>query len=96
MHINRNDLEKVAAALQSAHAFFGGADTAQIEEAIEILAKVRTFDASEALIEQARDEHGTDDLEIDDDASTSPAEDGTWVQAWVWLAGGEEEEDDDA
>jgi hypothetical protein len=37
--------------------------------------------------QRARDAHATDDCEIDDDAVTSVAEDGTglWVSAWVWI-----------
>jgi hypothetical protein len=39
------------------------------------------------LIERARSLYeGTDaDIEVDDDASVSPSEEGTWVQAWVWV-----------
>lgn len=41
----------------------------------------------------------TDDVEIDDDAQLSETDDGTWVQAWVWVYREEndvEEEDNDA
>lgn len=41
--------------------------------------------ATEELREAARQEHGSDEIEIDEDAGTSPADEGTWVQAWVWL-----------
>jgi hypothetical protein len=36
----------------------------------------------------ARAIHESDDVEIDNDAETSEAEDGTgsWVQAWVWVS----------
>ena len=27
----------------------------------------------------------TDDIEIDDNATISHGEDGSWVQAWVWI-----------
>ena len=40
------------------------------------------------LIEKARVRYqydSDDDLEIDDEAETSEADDGTWVQAWVWV-----------
>ena len=39
-------------------------------------------------IERARNDYAKgsdDDIEIDDDALTSRADNGTWVQAWVWL-----------
>lgn len=41
----------------------------------------------EELIEQARAQYASDDLEIDDDAKVSPTGDGTghWVQAWVYI-----------
>lgn len=41
----------------------------------------------------------TDDVEIDDDAQLSRGENGTWVQAWVWVYQEEndvEEQDKDA
>lgn len=43
--------------------------------------------ASAEQIERARDEYQTDDIEIDDDAMVSRAEEenGMWVSAWVWL-----------
>lgn len=39
------------------------------------------------LVDRARTLHADDDLEIDDNAATSEAEDGsgTWVAAWVWV-----------
>lgn len=37
--------------------------------------------------------HGADDnLEVDDDARTSVADNGVWVQAWVWISNDELEE----
>lgn len=36
-------------------------------------------------IERARDLYQDDELQIDDNAMVSPAGDGIWVQAWVWL-----------
>lgn len=53
--------------------------------------ELRRDPATPEEIERARAEyaHGSDDcLEVDDDACTSRAPDGsgTWVQAWVWLA----------
>ena len=40
---------------------------------------------SSNLIELARDQYASDDLEIDDDAKVSESSEGVWVQAWVWL-----------
>ena len=44
-------------------------------------------EVQKAVIEMARSLYeGTDgDIEVDDDASISPSEGGTWVQAWVWV-----------
>ena len=42
----------------------------------------------EQAIERARDQYalGSDDnIEIDDNPETSQAENGIWVQAWVWV-----------
>lgn len=41
----------------------------------------------EQLIEQARAQYASDDLEIDDNAQVNPTADGTghWVQAWVYV-----------
>jgi len=36
-------------------------------------------------IENARCLHQCDEIEIDDEALVSEAEDGYWVQAWVWV-----------
>jgi len=50
-------------------------------------------------IDQARSEYGSDEIQIDDDADTSRADDGTWVQGWLWIADpeteGDEDDDDD-
>lgn len=41
--------------------------------------------ARPSVIQIAQERHQTDELEIDSDAGTSPSDEGTWVQAWVWL-----------
>ena len=40
---------------------------------------------SDNLIDKAREQYASDDLEIDDDAKVSESSEGAWVQAWVWL-----------
>lgn len=45
--------------------------------------------ATDEELEIARDIYARDsdgDIEIDNDAKSSIAEDGVWVQAWVWLS----------
>lgn len=48
----------------------------------------RTERATELEIEMARGQHGSAEIEIDDDAATSRSDEdnGTWIAAWVWLA----------
>ena len=47
--------------------------------------------ATPEQIKRARDEYGSDDIMIDDDAGQSPTETGVWVQAWVWLENPEDQ-----
>ena len=44
-------------------------------------------------LEIARATHVTDELEIDDNASTSRGDDGVWVSAWVYVSNEELDED---
>lgn len=40
-----------------------------------------------AIIKLARDEHGSNELELDDNAKLSEGDDnGCFVQAWVWVS----------
>lgn len=43
--------------------------------------------ATPELGEDARALYGSDEINIDDGALTSVGEDGTWVQAWLWVKG---------
>ena len=42
----------------------------------------RTDEAARAVAGRI---YGNDDVEIDDNASTSYGDEGVWVQAWVWV-----------
>lgn len=42
-------------------------------------------DTAKVIIARARNEWADDDISIDDGAKVSVADDGAWVQAWVWL-----------
>lgn len=46
------------------------------------------------IVEEARRRYsdGSDEIEIDDVPFLSEANDGTWVSAWVWVEGAEEDE----
>lgn len=59
---------------------------------VKLAADAFAATASPALIEKARDLYQDDDCEIDDDASTSESDAGTWVQAWVFVPEGEAED----
>jgi hypothetical protein len=41
---------------------------------------------NEKIVEKARETHCDDNLEIDEGAAISHADDGAWVQAWVWVS----------
>ena len=41
--------------------------------------------ATKKEIQDARNMHHCDEVNIDDDALASRADTGVWVQAWVWL-----------
>lgn len=48
------------------------------------------------VIELARDKYGSDDVEIDDDCVFSRADNGTWVNGWLWVYGDDVNERRDA
>lgn len=41
--------------------------------------------ATDQEIVAAREQYGSDDVEVDHNALASDADHGTWVQAWVWV-----------
>lgn len=58
----------------------------EVDEAVEAMSKAAALVAEPGLREKAHDLYASDDVEIDDEGvGTSPAEGGTWVQAWVWV-----------
>lgn len=50
--------------------------------------EIAKLDRELDIIDAARNEYGSDDVEIDDGAqiSASPGESGCFVQAWVWVS----------
>jgi len=59
-----------------------------LENAIEgVVDQGQPFLATPAEIDRAREAYcdSSEDIEIDEVAFTSRTENGTWVQAWVWL-----------
>jgi hypothetical protein len=83
MHISETDLNKIMDALMSR-------DETQCLIAQSFIVNAKDAKADGGLREAALDRvmnefNATDEIEIDDDAGTSPSDDGTWVQAWVWV-----------
>jgi hypothetical protein len=93
MHINEKEVELIEAGILSAIEMHP--DVREVlQSAADAITHVANGRATDDEIEAARDEYavGSDNnVEIDDDAGTSRADDGTWVQAWVWLRNTEEE-----
>lgn len=97
--INTPDLRKLQDAVMRADRALNGegeAEIARIElvKVTAILANVSDGLADSAMREVANQQYGTDDIEIDDEPATSPADGGTWVAAWVWIKEPEDEEED--
>jgi hypothetical protein len=74
----------------------GGTETAeQTAGSFAELKRARadmTF-ATPEQIERAKDDYGLfacEDIEVDEGALTSQADDGVWVQGWLWLKNTEE------
>lgn len=44
------------------------------------------------LVEAAREQYQSDNIDVDMDAKVSPADGGAWVNAWVWVADQDKED----
>ncbi len=67
----------------------------KVREALAHMDDALALVADPALRAQAEGLHGSDVLEIDDEgAGITPADGGTWVQAWVWVPDGEEQDEE--
>lgn len=56
---------------------------------VRLAGNLSNYDTDKKLVEKARKQYAepsSNDVEVDDDAAISRADDGTWVQAWLWLA----------
>ncbi len=80
-------VDKLVQALAGEHRF------TQLVAAIDA---ARPEEATEAERAEAADDYGTDDVEVDDVAYVSRADDGCWVSAWVWVAYSDTGDDDEA
>lgn len=80
--INKTDLDAALASMDG-------------DFALELLRKAHEGLASDRLRAEADAAYGREDIEIDDYAATAPADDGTWVAAWVWMPNDEANDDDD-
>lgn len=55
------------------------------DKALEVVKRIQGSVASDAEIVAAQVEYGNDECEIEGEATTSFSDEGTWIQAWVWL-----------
>lgn len=51
----------------------------------EVTSEVSPCVTDDEIIAKARDIYAMDNIEIDGDPPLSKADDGAWVQAWVWV-----------
>lgn len=59
---------------------------------LAVQAELFSREGDPLLIEAAREQYGSSEIEIDDQAMTSHGDGGIWVAAWLWI---EDEEADD-
>jgi len=76
--LNPQQIDKIQDALMSR-------DIDQCIVAISLITTAKDARADAGLLAAANSLHASDDIEIDDVAGTSEADNGTWVQAWVWV-----------
>lgn len=88
-YLNHEDFAAVHAALETIRtgSSVNPPDHMTLLGAIELMDKAKAGVASPGLRELANDLYGTDEVEIDDEGvGTSASDEGTWVQAWVWVS----------
>ncbi len=44
------------------------------------------METNSEILQTARDLYACDDIQIDDGATLSETESGTWVAAWIWVS----------
>jgi hypothetical protein len=64
-------------------------------ELAQLIHEIDAAKATPELVQAARDEYQNEDIEVDDDATTSRTDTGTWVSAWVWVPDDEDDEEDE-
>ena len=95
--INTTDLRDLQDNVSSALRFLRGegekvAATEALVRAQYQLAAMADGIADPGLRDDANERYASDEIEIDDEPGTAPADGGTWVAAWVWVADPEEGE----
>ncbi len=86
-HLSHIDFAAVDQALQGLLAANTPETREQAREAVKLLSAAKARVASPELRALAVDLHATDEIEIDDEGvGTSASDEGTWVQAWVWVS----------
>ena len=90
MYINELDLAKIEDALFT---LSQRDETGQAAVIAEVCQQVRESVATDLELQDARhDWAGEDDISIQDNASTSNADEGFWIEAWLWVPHGEDRE----
>lgn len=94
-YINHVDLAELNDLLNANLTAWEGEEDSVKDEHADLIERLYAFDkkleainnvAEEPLLERARSKYATDELEIDDQAvGVSEGDDGTWVNAWVWV-----------
>lgn len=101
MHILMEDLNKLTDAMMRAQSALRPATSDEAKDAVaslivaqSIVVKVKDSAADPTLRAAAFEKYGSDDIEIDDEVSASHGDDGSFVQAWVWIEREEEPEEE--
>lgn len=71
------------------------ANSAELAEQLATLLNRADGRADEHTLAEAIQLHASDVIQIDSDASISHADNGTWVQAWVWVPGEQDGHDEE-
>ena len=104
-YINHQDLATLNELLSDNLTAWEGEEDSVKEEHADLIERLKAFDekmvqinevADEGLCDEARALYGSDEIEVDDQSvGVSHADDGSWVNAWLWVPNAEEDEDEE-
>jgi hypothetical protein len=86
-HVSLPDLQRIEKILSDDAVIAAGnlSMAEDIDKARLAVSEALNGIATPAVNQVAADTYVSDEIEIDSDAGTSPSDEGTWVQAWVWV-----------